>query len=121
MCKVGHPNTVLCYKYSKIQQTTKNVRYTSFLLHAVLSRQVIGGILNSFPVAPKNFHMPSSWLWEIFEGDFADMCVGKFLLVSMEGRDCAKRVQKFLIFLLIILDASIYLFNSSKNKSLTEI
>ena len=60
--------------------------------------------------------MPPSGLWEMFEGDFADMCDGKFILVSMGGRACAKRVQKFLI-----LYALIYFFNLLKNKSLTEI
>ena len=30
--------------------------------------------------------MTSEGLWEIFEGDLADMCAGKFPLVSMRGR-----------------------------------
>jgi hypothetical protein len=30
--------------------------------------------------------MTSEGFWEIFEGDSAEMCAGKFLLVSMSGR-----------------------------------
>ena len=30
--------------------------------------------------------MTSDWLGELFEGDSADMCAGKFPLMSMEGR-----------------------------------
>jgi hypothetical protein len=37
--------------------------------------------------------MNSEWLGEVFKGDFADMCAGKFLLVSMgeraNGQVCA--------------------------------
>jgi hypothetical protein len=35
--------------------------------------------------------MTSGGLWEIFEGDFADMCAEKFPLVSIGGRAGAER------------------------------
>ena len=42
--------------------------------------------------------MTSTGLWEMFKGDSADMCAGKFLLMSMgaraEGVACADSVAR---------------------------
>ena len=38
--------------------------------------------------------MTSEWLGEMFEGDSADMCAGKFPLVSMGGPSGGSRVRR---------------------------
>ena len=43
-------------------------------------------MLASFVKGLETLDMTSEGLVEMFEGDSADMCAGKFLLVSMGGR-----------------------------------
>ena len=43
----------------------------------------------------KTLDMTSEGLWEMFEGDFADTCAEKFLLMLMGGRvKCAQTVSE---------------------------
>jgi hypothetical protein len=53
--------------------------------------------LKSWPLGSETSDMTSKGLGEMFEGDSADMCAGKFPLVSIGGRGeglaCADREQ----------------------------
>ena len=45
-----------------------------------------GGYFEKLSNGSKTSDMTSEGMWEVFEGDSADTCTGKFPLVSMGGR-----------------------------------
>ena len=61
-----------------------NVSDCGILLYIAIFGRTKGGIFKSCPRVPKQ-DMTSEGLGEVFKGDSADTCVGKFPLVLMGG------------------------------------